>query len=176
MLKYSKCHKESMIIAILGSDHINSSKCIKAIENLVLDEKIKPEDTIIISDGTGVSAIVRSMGLSANSNRICKLDKSLGESAKKEQREVLIKTADRIFLIWDGKEEFSKTTLTILKTGKKIYEEIKIDEDVGIKVGYGDDGFQQAFKKLADLRTEMSGWRAKLDDINAILRKLEAEK
>jgi len=165
-----------MIIAILGSDHINSGKCIKAIEDLVSDLKIKPEDTIIISDGQGVSAIVRSMGLEVADKRICKLDKSLGDNARKEQREALIKTADRIFLIWNGKEEFSKTTLTILKIGNKIYEEIKIDEEVGIKVGYGDDGFQQAFKKLADLRTEMSGWRAKLDDINAILRKLEAEK
>ena len=165
-----------MIIAILGSDHINSSKCIKAIENLVSDLKIKPEDTIIISDGIGVSAIIRGMGLEVADKRICKIDKSLGENAKKEQREALIKTADRIFLIWDGKEEFSKTTLTILKAGKKLFEEIKIEEKTGVTVGYSDDGFQQAFKKLADLRTEMSGWRAKLDDINAILRKLEGEK
>ena len=165
-----------MIIAILGSDHINSSKCIKAMEDLVLDLKIKKEDIIITSDGPGVAALVRQMAFEVSDKKVCKLNKDLGDGAKKEQREVLIGAANRIFLIWDGKEEFSKTTLTILKAGKKLFEEIKIEEKTGVTVGYSDDGFQQAFKKLADLRTEMSGWRAKLDDINAILRKLEGEK
>ena len=154
-----------MILAIIGSELIEMKEATEIIKRII-EEKIKPEDTVITSDRGGVAAIVRSLPMKVANRRICLLDKSIPlEEALKEQRRVMLQTADRIFVIWEGRDEFTKMTLTILKSMTKLYEEYKIETD----------RFMKIYQLIASLTTEMIGWKRKLIDIQNQVRKLEEE-
>jgi len=115
-----------MRVAIIGicTDHKGIDAALKEVI-----EELNEESIVLCEDDiSGVGLAVRTTGMKV-ANKYCgRADMLLGyDKMYEDRRQHILDTADKIYVIWDGIEEFTKATIEKLKTMDKLYKVIMVE-------------------------------------------------
>ena len=127
MFKYEFSNLSLMKVAIVGI--CTAHKGIDAAIKEIMGEFNGDSIILCEDDDRGIGFEVRATPMRVARKQMARSDLLLGIPKMYEvRRQHLLDEADKVYVIWDGKEEFTKSTIEQLKTMDKLYKVIRLED------------------------------------------------